>query len=161
MAIINSVPGLTVCVKVDGKPATEYENPDDEVRGMDVDKFDVGAGLDNPQPPYVIKYIEAKPGAPYTFRLTREPSFQGRSSHIGLGLLIDGERTELFRVDGNKSAQPPGLFSVEIRDTMRGSPENGYRKLGFSFSPLEIGMELRYLPPAWLIKGCGAYQVRV
>lgn len=149
MAIINSVPGLTACVKVNGEPATEYENPDDEVRGLDIDLFDVGDGLspDNPQTPYVIKYIEAKPGAPYGFHIAKEPSFRNRSHHVGIGVIIDGTRMGLLHTNPEPAGlgQPRDPSSIDIRHTTRGNPEDGFQRESFVFSALETGMEWRVL----------------
>ncbi|KAG7293631.1 hypothetical protein NEMBOFW57_003685 [Staphylotrichum longicolle] len=138
MAVINSVPGLTLCVKVDGEPATEYDNPDDEVPGINIDKFDVVVGSDNPQPPHVIKYIEAKPGARYIFHLTREPSFQKRSHHIALALRIDGKPIGVCHIDETWLSPTQYPVHFTIGHVTLADPENGYQRLGFSFAPLEI-----------------------
>ncbi|EAQ93806.1 predicted protein [Chaetomium globosum CBS 148.51] len=56
MAILDSIPGLEVWVNVDGEPATEYDDPNDEAQGMGLSEFDVLPDH-GPEPPYIIKRV--------------------------------------------------------------------------------------------------------
>jgi len=142
MAVINSVPGLKVWVKVGREAAAEYEDPDDDVKGMDVNEFDIQPAGNTGQPPYVIKYIEAKPGACYSFHFTKEASFQNRSHHVAIRISVDGLDHVLCHIKEPWSAQPQDLSSIEMCSIVRGNPKDGYQEFACAFSSLETGMEL-------------------
>lgn len=72
MAILTCLPGLEVAVEVDGHRAHEYEADPDEVksRGKRIRYYSFQQTPDHKvHVPYVLKYIEAKPGKPFAFIL--------------------------------------------------------------------------------------------
>lgn len=71
MAVIDLIPGLTVTVKVDGRTAQEYEGPRVETDFMDLTHYHHAPMKPGPpNPPHVIKYIEAIPGAFFKIRIS-------------------------------------------------------------------------------------------
>ncbi|KAK3954903.1 hypothetical protein QBC32DRAFT_403768 [Pseudoneurospora amorphoporcata] len=71
MAILTCLPGLEVTVEVDGQRAHEYDADPEEVESraeeMDFHLIPPTYGRCCFKAPYVLKYIEAKPGKPFIF----------------------------------------------------------------------------------------------
>ena len=141
MAILDSVPGLEVYINVDGSRATEYDDPDGGAQGKDLGYFDIPVGHSQvQQPPYVIKYIEAKPGAPFSFCIVTEQHFQRPSDHIAHGLSVDGHGSFL-RHEGNRELAANSRKFISYDATQFGNPTDGFKEHSFMFAPVEIGMD--------------------
>ena len=135
MAIISSIPGLEVWINVDGKPATEYDDPENEVQGLGLAEFDVPPNH-GPQPPCIIKYIEAKPGVPFSFHYLGTPSVRKPGQQILPRLWIDG--VKFYGEYDTKHDPVRGAPVTAVRCSY--DPKDGYRR-SFVFSPLEIGKD--------------------
>jgi hypothetical protein len=136
MAIISSIPGLEVWIDVNGKPATEYDDPDNEVEGLGLSEFDVPPDH-GPQPPSVIKYIEAKQGETFSFHYFGTPSVCKPGQSVLPRFWIDG--TKLYRESDTKHDPVRGVPVTAVSRSC--DPTDGYRRHSFLFSPLTIGMD--------------------
>jgi hypothetical protein len=96
MAICKDVAGIEVVVEVDGEVAEEWDPPNNydgiEIveqppRPLDTDK--------NKPHGYVVKYIEAKPGAPFKFLVNKTSRFRRYGHHMAYAVQVDGEYLEL------------------------------------------------------------------
>lgn len=100
MAIIEGIQGLEVAVKVNGQTAAEYDDPearDEETDEANEDKFHV---LDPDLPrPHVVKYIEAKPGASFSFAMNRNKTFTHIGHNIFFWAKVDGRRNGVIMND--------------------------------------------------------------
>jgi hypothetical protein len=139
MAILDSIPGLEVYIKVDGSRATEYDDPDGEAQGKDLGRFDVPADHSQ-QPPYVIKYIEAKPGAPFSFCIATEQHFHRPSDHVAHLFSVDG-RSSFLRHESIEGLAAIIRKFISYVGTEFGNPTDGYKEHSFVFAPVEIGMD--------------------
>ncbi|KAL8307055.1 hypothetical protein RB593_005782 [Gaeumannomyces tritici] len=83
MAISDHIPGLEVTVRVDGELAIEHYDDAayDEPCAVELDS---SAGV------RVVKYIEAKSGAPFSVHINRTVNFNFRGDHIGWSVAVDG-----------------------------------------------------------------------
>ncbi|KAL8410582.1 hypothetical protein RB596_000313 [Gaeumannomyces avenae] len=83
MAISDHIPGLEVTVRVDGELAIEHYDDAayDEPCAVELDS---SAGV------RVVKYIEAKSGAPFSVNINRTVNFNFRGDHIGWSVAVDG-----------------------------------------------------------------------
>lgn len=96
MAISEDLPGIEVVVEVDGQAATEYDSShnDDELQIIEQPTEELD--IDNNKPhAYVVKYIEAKSGAPFLFRVTKTWRFRRFGHHMAYRAVVDGEMMEL------------------------------------------------------------------
>lgn len=143
MAILDSIPGLSVWINVDGQPATEYNDPDDEAQGMDLDGFDVPANSHSQRVPYMIKYIEAKPGAPFSFCISKDNHFHRPSHHVAHQVTVDGQKytRRHHEREDRKAIQERQAAFTSYGGIKFGNPTDGYKEHSFMFSPVEIGME--------------------
>lgn len=148
MAVLSSFPGLEVWINVDGKPAAEYDDPDNEVQAMDLDAFDVPPGYDS-HPPCIIKYIKVKHGVPFSFHHLGKSSVTRSGQGVFVKFSIDGAKTRA--VSDNKHATMRGAPVTSVSAGYSGNRTDGYHQHSFSFSPLEIGMN-----PSTLHRSLGA-----
>ncbi|KAM7183133.1 hypothetical protein V8F33_013783 [Rhypophila sp. PSN 637] len=75
MVFLDGIPGLYVNVRVNGRTATQYNNPDENER-PELTHDDFHLAVRGQALPYVVKYIEAKPGECFDIRVKRTPQFQ-------------------------------------------------------------------------------------
>ncbi|KAH6853190.1 hypothetical protein B0I37DRAFT_358732 [Chaetomium sp. MPI-CAGE-AT-0009] len=157
MAIISSIPGLEVWVNVDGKPAAEYDDPNNEVQGMDHDHFDVPPGHDS-QPPCVIKYIEVKHGAPFSFHYLGKSSVTKSGQAVRSKYWIDGAKVIAdYETQHDAVRRAP---VTTIRAGYSGNRTDGYQRYSFIFSPLEIAETGQVsTKDAKVVKDCGILRV--
>ena len=114
MAIISLLPGVEVKVLIGNTPAIEYDNNGDGNQARDLlslDHFDLPADYSGP-PPHIVKYIEGKPGAEYSFQIRLSPPFEQRSHRVAAELTIDGSRIHKVPAIGSrtKSGQQQALI---------------------------------------------------
>ncbi|EGZ76105.1 hypothetical protein NEUTE2DRAFT_50274 [Neurospora tetrasperma FGSC 2509] len=132
MAILTCLPGLEVAVEVDGQRAHEYEaDPDEaESRAKEISYHSFQQTPDH-KVPYVLKYIEAKPGRPFAFILdaTNFHDFKTEPK-IYWNFSMDGFRTSYKRM------------SVGIENKRShcrtGSQATGWRRHSFHFGSLDV-----------------------
>ncbi|KAK4038983.1 hypothetical protein C8A01DRAFT_37033 [Parachaetomium inaequale] len=138
MAIIPSLPGLIAVIKVNGAIAEEYENPNGEEKPpMTRDDFDLPA-THGEALPYIVKYIEAKPSAPYEFHVTKMSHFRGRGHHIASQVSRDGRSLTLrHEPDDILSGQPQPWISID-KGYYSGNPTSGYETHFFQFAAFNI-----------------------
>lgn len=136
MAILSAYPELEVTVEVDGQPAQEYDAPADEVeaRKKDIDFYSIPE-MRRERSPYIIKYIESKPGKRFAFKFDSThfaiPSSDGKKHLVGYQCILDGTPTAYYPlVGGTKAAR--GFY-------MSGNNWSGWKCHNFQFSTLEIG----------------------
>ena len=140
MAVMSFVPGLRVTICMNGMEAKEYDNPHDEATTFLPWDFDLPACQERgPKIPYIVKYIEAIPGAKYEIAVDKYPAlFSRRSHHIACKLLFDGREVGLRHEGTNKREDQQQRFTVV--GFWAGGPMVGYAGHKFRFAPLNVGM---------------------
>jgi len=138
MAVIKGIKGLEVTVEVDRVPATEYDPCDDEDThppgDMEFHTPEPGGLLDGR--PYVVKYIESKPGKSFQFRVKRAVEFRHQSHHIAY--MVKTDTLQLMAThDYNEDKYTP--WERVTRDFATGDPKTGYKNNEFSFAELDVG----------------------
>lgn len=149
MPVIEGIPGLEVTVEVEGVTAKEYDDPDDENNEPSDDEFHIVAtgqvnrrrvSLAVQPKPRIVKYIEARPGSAFKFRVKRMPDF----SFIGIGVyfkaFVDGFADNKGYVDLRKYRRDN--FDQAVCHFTSGSRETGQQTHSFKFGNLEIGKYL-------------------
>jgi len=143
MAIANDIPGLEVTIEIDGETAKEYDDPHDA--GKEPPKLDVrdlAAGqaqdaqavLEAQNQRYVVKYIEAKPGAFFQFRIKRAVNFKHRGHHIAYSVMGDN-----FKVSLRHDTTPNSAWNTVTKGHLAGNPAEGFQTKTFKFAELKIG----------------------
>ncbi|KAK4206582.1 hypothetical protein QBC37DRAFT_458355 [Rhypophila decipiens] len=114
MAIIDGVPGLEATIEVDGVQATEYNPPFHDTSLANTSKHDyhrwdkaykraseAAKSKKTLYRPHAVKYIVAKPGAPFNFRFKRRPEFirEKQASGIFIQVYVDGFQSRACRND--------------------------------------------------------------
>ena len=138
MAILPTIPGLEVTILVDGVAAAEYGDPDAEenTRASLLPKYDLPPGPSDLQTvPYVVKYIEAKPGAAFEIQVVKTALFERRSHHIAHRIKLDGRVCLSMAHEGGDGA-PRSEWRRITGTVLSGSPAAGYKAHKFLFSPL-------------------------
>ena len=79
MAIIECLPGVEVCTRIDSKLVKEYDNPNEEMNGDDAKKT-------------VVKYIDSVSDKRFTIQLGVLENFANDKS-ITFELYLDGRQT--------------------------------------------------------------------
>ncbi|KAK4202972.1 hypothetical protein QBC40DRAFT_150030, partial [Triangularia verruculosa] len=141
MAVIDSLPGISVTVEIDGETATEYDH---EVSD------NVDGGNRPEETPHVIRYIEAKPNASFAFqlkssghRITAENNYghECPDSRVGIILIIDGKEIPDMRYWYHDSYQgispsseprivPPDRLIKSYKQARSGSTFKGTFRFG-------------------------------
>ncbi|EAA35603.3 hypothetical protein GE21DRAFT_2615 [Neurospora crassa] len=137
MAILTGYPGLEVTIEVDGQRAQEYDAPADEVeaRAKEIDFHSIThVPIQESGSPYTIKYIEAKPGKPFVFKLDSTnfsiPSHDGKTHMIEYKCFLDGIPTSFRRL---------ACGTMNMRGSYTsGNNESGWKRHKFQFSTLEL-----------------------
>ncbi|KAK3498083.1 uncharacterized protein B0T23DRAFT_100944 [Neurospora hispaniola] len=133
MAILTCLPGLEVAVEVDGHRAHEYEADPDEVksRAKKIRYYSFQQTPDH-KVPYVLKYIEAKPGKPFAFIL------DATNFH-------DFKKTEpkiywVCSMDGFSSRHKPMSVGTEDKRSFcqTGGRATGWKRHTFHFGSLDV-----------------------
>lgn len=138
MAILPSIPGIQVTINVNGAAAREYEAPEDTTCAVAIKDFDLTPNR-NHNAPYVVKYIEAIPGAPYEFQIVKRQRFRGRSHHIAAKLVVDGQESGLAHEEQG-TRKKNQRWEFESNGITSGGSATGYQIYTFEFAPLNIGM---------------------
>ncbi|KAM7194645.1 hypothetical protein V8F20_007837 [Naviculisporaceae sp. PSN 640] len=135
MAILDYIPGLEVTVEVDGRTATEYDNPnDDEEPSFKHADFHL-ADQDRPLP-HVIKYIEAKPGAPFGFQIKGKEDLQFHDRVILFKDFVDGQQAEK-RVSPDRNRR--GEWSLLLNRLVKHTSTTHWTSSLFRFGNLDVG----------------------
>ncbi|KAK1776856.1 hypothetical protein QBC45DRAFT_206251 [Copromyces sp. CBS 386.78] len=135
MAVLTCYPGLEVTVEVDGQRAQEYDAPADEIEaGAKELNFHSIPDLRIEGCPYIIKYIESKPGKPFAFQLDSTnfaiPSSDNKKHLVQYRCVLDGISTGYNQLVGGAKSSKNSFTS--------GSNESGWKCHKFQFSTLEI-----------------------
>ncbi|KAH6651322.1 hypothetical protein F5144DRAFT_639165 [Chaetomium tenue] len=142
MAIITSLPGLSVTVEVEGEAAWEFRHPirerDNSTR-LEGENFDLPPNHEGPLP-HVVRYIEGVPGEAFEVVIVKEASFQGRSHHLGYKLYMDGKETGK---DQHYPGYPAGKWTSRISGFISGNPTSGYQEHRFRFKDLQLTTDTR------------------
>ncbi|KAM7215063.1 hypothetical protein V8F06_009589 [Rhypophila decipiens] len=114
MVFLNGIPGLFVNVRVNGRTATEYNNPDENER-PELTHDDFHLAVRGQALPYVVKYIKAKPGESFDIRVERTSQFQriGKKGFY-FSVEVDGRRDYTCRTDFKSS--PTANWSDTLED---------------------------------------------
>lgn len=91
MAKSDNIPGIEVEIVIDGQVAEEWDPPHDVEVGEPPGRLDTD---DDKPHAYVVKYIEAKQGAPFLFRVSKKYPFRRRGHHMAYAAQVDGEFME-------------------------------------------------------------------
>ncbi|KAK3986057.1 hypothetical protein QBC44DRAFT_333913 [Cladorrhinum sp. PSN332] len=140
MAILPHIPGLNVVVVVDGVDAQEYD-PDEEEdhdQPLSLINFDHVYNDQQGAIPHVVRYIEAKPGAPFFYRIALGPDFVFRSCHhLGYRLQGDGKNWGGGHVFASDKKQNASIVVTVSKITI-GNSKEGYKRMEFCFAPLSL-----------------------
>ncbi|KAK0630352.1 hypothetical protein B0T17DRAFT_506825 [Bombardia bombarda] len=115
-------------VVVDGETAKEYDDPDED-RSGDIDLYTTTGQ----KPAYIVKYIEAKPGAPFVLKLNRSSIFQHRGDHICWYVTLDGQDTNMNQIFKTTNSAKIIKDGYTVRDRLK-----GYCRNYFKFAGLDI-----------------------
>ncbi|KAK3954929.1 hypothetical protein QBC32DRAFT_311605 [Pseudoneurospora amorphoporcata] len=114
MAVLTCYPGLEVAVEVDGQRAQEYDAPADEIEAG-AKELNFHSIPDMPiegSPPYIIKYIESKPGKPFAFQLDSTnfaiPSSDNKKHLVQYRCVLDGISTGYNQLVGGAKSMEGG-----------------------------------------------------
>lgn len=134
MAVITSVPGISITVHVNGEVAQEYPpvDPTDEC---------------TPSPPPHICYIESKSNHSFLVRLTLSPErTTSETNAILFTVFIDGMFAGGQIVYRRSTRQLGSPMIVDIKDQIIRSDVAGHCiRRSFSFSPVSLGLYLTCL----------------
>lgn len=131
MAISDRIPGLEVTVKVDGERAIEHHDDAADDQPCDVE-FDSPAGV------RVVKYIEAKSGAPFSLHIKRTSNFNFRGDQIGCSFTIDGGQSWCVQEITLQTPRRGAEWSSEITGYPEGDPVSGFVNKRWKFGDLDI-----------------------
>lgn len=106
MAISKKIPGLKVSIRVGGEAAEEYDPPygaaeDGQVLESPPEELDPDLPHD-----YIVKYIEAKTGAPFVFRVETNQLFRRFGHHLTYQVEVDGTEFRLIHQKGHATDRP-------------------------------------------------------
>ena len=144
MAIIHGIPGLAVTVEVDGATVMEYDDPESTTHA-DEDLYIVASGRTensevslavNPRP-YVVKYIEAKPGLPFQFRFKRFPNFKHVGSNLAFRVVADGVEDAVISDDDEYEERSSAVSRAISGLTSLNKEDRKWSEHAFRFSSLE------------------------
>ncbi|KAK0631407.1 hypothetical protein B0T14DRAFT_572499 [Immersiella caudata] len=141
MAIAPNIWNLVVTVEADGKPATEYNPCDDgDVAPPDGLDFHIPDGpLAAGVKPYVVKYIEAMPGAPFRFRIVRLPQFLHHGHHVAFRYQVDNLTTGLVHDNTVTSRWKSTTWNMATSGvSLFDKKTKGEKVCGFRFQKLDI-----------------------
>ncbi|KAL8388782.1 hypothetical protein RB599_010106 [Gaeumannomyces hyphopodioides] len=131
MAISDRIPGLEVTVEVDGERAVEHHDDAayDEPCAV---AFDSPAGV------RVVKYIEAKSGAPFSLRIKRAANFDLRGDQIGWFVAVDGGPYWGLQEITLRTPRIGAVYLSEISGYPEGDAVSGFIKKRWKFGDLDI-----------------------
>jgi hypothetical protein len=143
MAVLPGIEGLEVTIEVDGQTAKEYD-PCDDGDGDPPENLEFHIPDGQPQTdakPYIVKYIEAKPGVSFQCHVKRLPNFQHRSHHIACEYHIDDFETILSH-DETVSSRFKASTWESILDHVEvySEKQNNFKCCKLRFEKLAIGM---------------------
>lgn len=136
MAILNCLPGLEVAIEVDGQRAQEYDADPDEVesRAEEFDFHSIQQTRRGVPAPYVLKYIEAKPGKPFVFvvdmRNVHSLPYSANGPVILYRCVVDGFEPRKTSVWGGVRGTKTGFRT--------GSNATGWKHHKFRFESLDV-----------------------
>jgi hypothetical protein len=142
MAVLPDIEGLEVTIEVDGETAKEYDPCDDGDGDPPADlKFHIPDGQREADgKPYLVKYIEAKPGAPFHFHIKRLPNFHHHSHHIAFCCRVDSLVTQWKHDNTVTARDKKTTWRKEIKGWDRYYEEDKtFRTCYFRFEKLHIG----------------------
>ncbi|KAL8419181.1 hypothetical protein RB594_002402 [Gaeumannomyces avenae] len=131
MAISNLIPGLEVTVKVDGEAAIEHD---------DAAAYDEPCAVeyDSPAGVRVVKYIEAKSGAPFCLTIKRASNFNFRGDQIGWSVAVDGGRGRRQQEISLQTPRRGAEWVSQVTGYSEGDPVSGFIKKFWRFGDLDI-----------------------
>lgn len=145
MAVISSIPGLEVTIKVNGVTAKEYDIPDGgDCTPMARKDFDLPKAYDRDLP-CIVKYIEAKPGEPYRFDVTKQAGFRRGSHHIAFQISQDGCQLKLRHEPVDRRSLQKQAWYAGPNSIWSGNETAGYKLHKFQFAAFDIS---EYIPVA-------------
>jgi hypothetical protein len=142
MAVIPSLPGLSVTVEVEGRAAVEFQHPSpdsDNSTIMEREGFDLPPDHTGPLP-HVVQYIEGTPGQELEVVAVKDASFHGRSHHLGYTVYIDDEDTGR---DQQFPGDPSGRWQSRFSRFSSGNPMEGYQTHTLKFEELSWSKPLQ------------------
>ncbi|KAL8307052.1 hypothetical protein RB597_008981 [Gaeumannomyces tritici] len=131
MAISDHIPGLEVTVRVDGELAIEHYDDAayDEPCAVELDS---SAGV------RVVKYIEAKSGAPFSVHINRTVNFNFRGDHIGWSVAVDGGQSWWQQEVSLQAPKRGAEWSNKMTGYFEGDSVSGFIKKRWKFGDLDI-----------------------
>ncbi|EJT68990.1 hypothetical protein GGTG_13496 [Gaeumannomyces tritici R3-111a-1] len=131
MAISDRIPGLEVTVKVDGERAIEHH---DDAACNEPCTIE----LDSPAGVRVVKYIEAKSGAPFSVHIKRTSNFNFLGDHIGWSVAVDGGQSWKKQEVNLRARERGAEWSYEMTGYFEGDFVSGFIKKCWKFGDLDI-----------------------
>lgn len=143
MAVIPGLDGLEVTINVDGQTATKYEPPEPERAPANM-KFDMRGRSPSDAVPYMVKYIDVKPGAPFAFHLNRSTEFEYHGGYqIGFRVGVDGQEKRTIASETSSRdhdmEHKQKAMTLTVSSVREGSDAGGWVRRQFQFSSLNIG----------------------
>ncbi|KAK4202971.1 hypothetical protein QBC40DRAFT_275628 [Triangularia verruculosa] len=145
MAILPSIPGLTVTIDVADKVAKEYNDPDVDSMQTDMqpEEFDLPVPHTHTARgniPYIVKYIEAKPKALFAFHVTLSKRFPHRSHHVAYKVVTDGTKTSTKHITEKCRVERGGLSVLESYFSAKSARTPGGNHIirRFCFAALDV-----------------------
>ncbi|KAK1829521.1 hypothetical protein QBC39DRAFT_356318 [Podospora conica] len=140
MAIIPWLKGLVATIKVDDRTATEFNSPEAERAPQDMKFHRWGQPLGSGDP-YVVKYIEVKPGARFSFHTNRSTEFEYHGGfQIGMIVEVDGKIMEEIQTENHRTSKTHQTMARQLSSNgvLEGSHARGWQRRPFRFSNLDI-----------------------
>ncbi|KAM7194648.1 hypothetical protein V8F20_007840 [Naviculisporaceae sp. PSN 640] len=142
MAVLDEIPGIKVTVEVDGETAIEYDNPASGRLSLTHDDFHLA---DPKRPlPYIVKYIEAIPGAPFQFRIERTRNFKFKASRVSFKAVVDGQSDHSLIGSSKENSRS---YWTEVIRYLVSSKVDKNTQYYFKFKNLQVG-DVDNLTPA-------------
>lgn len=144
MAIIRGVRGLEVTIKVAGEKAQEYDPTENTTIPADLE-FHIPDCIGSETPrsddniPYVVKFVEATPGALFHIRVKQLVNFQFSSHHIGYSVAVDSLTTGVSHEECDKNRQLGIPWDAKSSHWISKDETGAWQRNYFRFAQLPVG----------------------
>lgn len=144
MAIIDGIRGLQVEIKIGGKTAEEHD-PLEKINKPSDLEFHIpdSAGSETPRSdsdiPYVVKFIEATPGALFYIQVNQLLDFKFSAHHIGFSITVDSLIMGVNHDECEKNRQLGLPWNPKASHWISKNEAGVWQRNYFQFAQLPIG----------------------
>ena len=144
MAIIDGIRGLQVEIKIGGKTAEEHD-PLEKINKPSDLEFHIpdSAGSETPRSdsdiPYVVKFIEATPGALFYIQVNQLLDFKFSAHHIGFSITVDSLIMGVNHDECEKNRQLGLPWNPKASHWISKNEAGVWQRNYFRFAQLPIG----------------------